>query len=139
LNCERFTITSDARSQCNSEKNVFPGEGFGFFLFNGTELPAILGSLGGSITVFYIVVVYAFAGMFRDIMVPKTSAIYVQDSPHPDNILSICQAVYIHRYRREYKKEESIYMLLVDIMRSPEKIKELALTSVKELPPLETD
>jgi hypothetical protein len=84
--------------------------------------------------VFYVVVVYAFAGIFRDLMVPKTYEIYQKDAPHPDKILSICQAVYIHRYRREYKKEESIYMLLVDIMRSPERLKELAETSIKELP-----
>jgi hypothetical protein len=63
--------------------------------------------------------------MFHSIMVPVTAKIYIEDAPFTHDILNICQAVYIYRFRRNYVQEEYVYQLLIDIMRSPEMIKEM--------------
>jgi hypothetical protein len=54
---------------------------------------------------------------------------YITDAPNTDKILNICQAIFIHRFRRQYFKEEYVFMLLVDTMRTPETIKALTGTS----------
>lgn len=66
-------------------------------------------------------------------MVPVTSEIFITDAPLTEKILNICQAIFIHRFRRQYVEEEYVYMLLIDIMRTPETIKTLATTSLKEI------
>jgi len=74
--------------------------GVGFILFNGIDLPSYLSEFGGSILLFYGGVVYVFSTLFRSIMVPLTNEIYITDAPLTEKILNICQAIFIHRFRR---------------------------------------
>ena len=71
-------------------KNIFVGSGFGFFVFAQKTLPNILADYGTSIIVFYISVVFVIATVFRSAFVPKSSEIFITDSPKPDDILKIC-------------------------------------------------
>ena len=66
-------------------------------------------------------------------MVPLTNEIFITDAPLTEKILNICQAIFIHRFRRQYVEEEYVFMLLIDIMRTPETIKVLSMTSIKEI------
>ena len=44
----------------------------------------------------------------------------------------ICQCIYIYRVQKNLKNEEELYMILIDIMRSPETLKSLTGTSLKK-------
>jgi hypothetical protein len=49
-----------------------------------------------------------------------------------EDIIMICQCVYIYRVQRDLEKEEEMFMILMDIMRSPETLKSITGTSLKK-------
>lgn len=44
----------------------------------------------------------------------------------------ICQCIYIYRVQKNLRNEEELYMILIDIMRSPETLKSITGTSLKK-------
>lgn len=76
---------------------IFPGDGFGFFIFSQKVLPSFLSAYSASILVFYITVVYVVSSMFRSAFVPMTWEIFITDAPFNEDILMICQSIHIYR------------------------------------------
>lgn len=83
---------------------IFPGEGFGFFVFSQKVLPNFLSAYSASILVFYITVVYVAASLFRSAMVPLTWTIFIYDAPFNEDILMICQSIHIYRVQQQLEK-----------------------------------
>ena len=104
----------------------------GFFVFAAKTLPNLLANYDTSILVFYISVVFVIAAVFRSIFVPKTDEIFITGAPKTDDILKICQSIHIYRVQGELEKEEELYHILIDIMRSPEMIKSVCGSSLKK-------
>jgi hypothetical protein len=73
-------------------------EGFGMIILNGSILPDSLAGLATGIVSFYVAVVYLISVQFKAIMVPITAQIFITDAPHTEDILNICQAVFIYRF-----------------------------------------
>mmetsp|Transcript_8067 Transcript_8067/g.11220 ORF Transcript_8067/g.11220 Transcript_8067/m.11220 type:complete len:134 (+) Transcript_8067:1201-1602(+) len=114
------------------DKEIFTGNGFGFFVFTSKTLPNIFADYGTSLLVFYISVVFVIAALFRSVFVPKSDEIFITDAPATEDILKICQSIHIYRVHRELQKEEELYHILIDIMRSPEMIKSVCGSSLKK-------
>ena len=112
--------------------HIFTGGGFGFFVFASSTLPNIFADYGSSIVVFYISVVFVIAALFRSTFVPKSDEIFITDAPYTEDILKICQSIHIYRVNRQLEKEEELYQILIDIMRSPEMIKSICGSSLKK-------
>lgn len=75
---------------------------------------------------------YVIASAFRSAFVPVTSQIFITDAVLTEDILMVCQCVYIYRVQRNHKNEEELYMILIDILRSPEMIKAISGPSLKK-------
>lgn len=114
-------------------KKVFAADsGFGFFVFEQKVFPAFLVDYSSNVIVFYGAVIYVIASLFRAAFVPRTWEIVIKDAPFTEDILKICQSIHVYRVQRELLKEEELYHILIDIMRSPEMIKSLCGSSLKK-------
>jgi hypothetical protein len=51
----------------------------------------------------------------------------------PDELLLLCEAIHISRLENNTKREEELYFILIDIMRSPEVLKVITGTSIKKI------
>ena len=80
---------------------------------------------------FYITIIYALAKLFRSGFVPITASIYINDAPHPDDILMLCETIVLFRLKEKLKEEEELFFLLIDIMRSPQVFKAICGDSIK--------
>ena len=48
----------------------------------------------------------------------------------PNKLLNLCEGIRIARIKKDYLKEEQLYYLLIDLMRSPEIIKNITKSSL---------
>ena len=85
------------------------------------------------IVAFYITFVYALHTVFRSGMGSTTSAIYINDAPHPDDILMLCETISLLRKKELFVEEEELFFMLIDIMRSPQLFKAICGESTKTL------
>ena len=52
--------------------------------------------------------------------------------PRPDSLLLLCEGVLISRLENNIEREEELYYILIDIIRSPEVIKMITDSSIKK-------
>ena len=60
-------------------------------------LPSFLADYGANIVLFYVSVIFVIATVFRNAFVPRVWEIYIIDAPFTEDILKICQSIYIYR------------------------------------------
>ena len=53
------------------------------------------------------------------------------DLPHPEKIVALCESIKISRYSYDFKQEEYLYTILIEIMRTPEYLKDLTRSSLE--------
>ena len=49
---------------------------------------------------------------------------------NPGKLFSVCEGIKISRIKKDFLKEEKLYYLLIDFMRSPEMFKNLTMSSL---------
>lgn len=132
----RQIYDTDARAsteEATMRSKIFAADrGFGFFVFEQKVFPSYLADYSSNVIVFYGAVIYVIASLFRGVFVPNTWEIFIKDAPFTEDILKICQSIHVYRVQRELVKEEELYQILIDIMRSPEMIKSLCGSSLKK-------
>lgn len=101
-------------------------------MFNKDVLPNFLSAYASSVLFFYVAIVYVVASTFRSALVPLTSDVFIINAPFTDTILKICQCIYIYRVQKNLENEEELYHILLEIMRSPETIKQMSGSSLKK-------
>ena len=52
--------------------------------------------------------------------------------PKPDQLLLICEGILISRIENNLEREEELYYILIDIMRSPEILKMITDSSLRK-------
>ena len=52
--------------------------------------------------------------------------------PHPEKLLNLCECVKISRYTYDFKKEEYLYNILIEIMRTPDFLKKLTQSNIEQ-------
>lgn len=100
--------------------------------FNQNVLPAFLADYASTILVFYITIVYLAFTVLRASLVPNCNDLYIEEAPYTQDLLMVCTAIFIYRFKGKLKEEEELYYMLIDIMRSPEMIKSLTGSSLKK-------
>uniref|UniRef100_A0A7S3KJ93 Piezo non-specific cation channel cap domain-containing protein n=1 Tax=Euplotes crassus TaxID=5936 RepID=A0A7S3KJ93_EUPCR len=85
-----------------------------------------------SIVTFYIVVVLGIGSVIRDVIKVGSEQIFIKDMPKPDSLMLICEGILISRLENNLEREEQLYFILIDIMRSPEIIKMITSSSLKK-------
>ena len=103
----------------------------GLIFFTWSE--KVSGSLATySVVTFYIIVVLGVGRGLRSGLEIGPESIFVKDMPKPDSLLLICEGILISRLENNLEREEQLYFVLIDIMRSPEILKMITTSSLKK-------
>lgn len=82
---------------------------------------------GYGIIAFYVVVVLTIANFLRLKTTDQMYSMIYDEMLNVDDLLTLCEGVYIARYMKEYKREETLYRILVRVFRSPEMMLKLTV------------
>lgn len=85
----------------------------------------------GSIMAFYLGTTFAVGTMLRVILVYKADRIFILDGRDPRLIRNLMDCLYRQRLEGNLKKEEELFFLLFEILRSPELYKHLTGSSLR--------
>jgi len=112
-----------------------PDEKEGIVFFTWSEQVSGGTNLAGyGVISFYIIVVLGIGKVLRGVFESPAEQIFVKDMPKPDSLILICEGVLISRLENNLRKEEQLYFILIDIMRSPEILKRITDSSLKPKP-----
>jgi piezo-type mechanosensitive ion channel component 1/2 len=84
-----------------------------------------------SILGFYFGVAVIVGQTLRKIVMFDSDRIIITEIPDPDPIRNLIKAIYMQRLEQNLKKEEELWFILVEIMRSPEMIKAICGSSLR--------
>ena len=78
---------------------------------------------GYSVLTFYISFVLLAGTYIRDFMKSEPEKIMLEEMPHPKRIVELCEGIKIARYSYDFKNEEYLYTILIELLRSPDYLK----------------
>ena len=78
---------------------------------------------GYSVLTFYVSFVLLAGTYVRDFMESEPEKIMLEEMPHPKKIVELCEGIKIARYSYDFKNEEYLYTVLIELLRSPDYLK----------------
>ena len=78
---------------------------------------------GYSVITFYITFVLLVGSYVRDFLSSDPETITLDEMPHPKKIVDLCEGIKIARYGYDFRNEEYLYTILIELMRSPDYLK----------------
>jgi hypothetical protein len=80
---------------------------------------------------FYIGIAYLVGTTLRKALMYSSSMVFVSDIPNPDAILNLIDCIYLMRLEQNLKREEELYFMLMELLRSPEMLRVITGSSLK--------
>ena len=87
---------------------------------------------GYSVLTFYITFVLLAGSYIRNFLSSEPEKIILGEMPHAQEIINLCEGVKIARYGYDFKNEEYLYTVLIELMRSPDYLKMLTSSSLQQ-------
>ena len=87
---------------------------------------------GYSVLTFYITFVLLAGTYIRNFLSSEPEKIILGEMPHAQEIINLCEGVKIARYGYDFKNEEYLYTVLIELMRSPDYLKMLTSSSLQQ-------
>ena len=87
---------------------------------------------GYSVLTFYISFVLLAGSYIREFMESEPEKIMLEEMPHPKRIVELCEGIKIARYSFDFRNEEYLYTVLIELMRSPDYLKMLTSSSLQQ-------
>ena len=78
---------------------------------------------GYSVLTFYILFILLAGSYIREFLEYEPEKITLGEMPHPKKIVNLCEGIKIARYSYDFKTEEYLYTVLIELMRSPDYLK----------------
>ena len=88
---------------------------------------------GYSIISFYVTFILVAGKYIADFLSSEPEKIMYTDLPHPELIIELCEGITISRYNNDFKEEENLYTILIELMRSPDILKKITQSSITNL------
>ena len=85
---------------------------------------------GYSVITFYITFVLLVGSYVRDYLASEPETIMLEEMPHAKKIVDLCEGIKIARYGYDFRNEEYLYTILIELMRSPDYLKILTDSSL---------
>ena len=85
---------------------------------------------GYSVITFYITFVLLVGSYVRDYLASEPETITLDEMPHAKKIVDLCEGIKIARYGYDFRNEEYLYTILIELMRSPDYLKILTDSSL---------
>jgi hypothetical protein len=67
--------------------------------------------------------------LLRGIIVIGSNRYFITEIPDSEQLLLLCECIYIYRMQSKLEKEEELYFVMMDILRSPEMVKQITGSS----------
>ena len=87
-------------------------------------------TFGYNVLTFYMAFVLLVGNYLRSIFLGSAERVIYTEMVLPNKLLNVCEGIRISRIKKDYLKEEQLYYLLIDLMRSPEMIKKITKSSL---------
>ena len=87
-------------------------------------------TFGYDVLTFYVTFVILAGKVIRAIFLGSAERIMYIQMVNPNRLFSLCEGIKISRIRNDFLQEEKLYYLLIDLMRSPEIIKNMTQSSL---------
>jgi hypothetical protein len=87
-------------------------------------------TFGYNVLTFYMAFVLLVGNYLRSIFLGSAERVIYTEMVLPHKLLNVCEGIRISRIKKDYLKEEQLYYLLIDLMRSPEIIKNITKSSL---------
>ena len=87
---------------------------------------------GYSVITFYVTFVLLVGSYVRDYLANEPETIMLEEMPHAKRIVDLCEGIKIARYGYDFRNEEYLYTILIELMRSPDYLKILTDSSLDE-------
>jgi hypothetical protein len=87
-------------------------------------------TFGMDVITFYVSFVVVVGNLLRAIFLGQSERIMYAEMVNPGKLFSVCEGIKISRIKKDFLKEEKLYYLLIDFMRSPEMFKNLTMSSL---------
>ena len=78
---------------------------------------------GYSVLTFYVSFVLLVGSYVREFMESEPEKIMLEEMPHPKKIVDLCEGVKTARYSYDFRNEEYLYTVLIELLRSPDYLK----------------
>ena len=108
----------------NSKDNI---EGITITTFIDTFSPI---TFGYNVLTFYMAFIVVGGNYIRLFFLGSAERVIYTEMVLPNKLLNLCEGIRIARIKKDYLKEEQLYYLLIDLMRSPEIIKNITKSSL---------
>ena len=86
---------------------------------------------GYSVLSFYLTFILVIGSYVADFLASEPEKIMFSDLPHPESVVELCEGIKISRFNQDFKEEEYLYTILIELMRTPHYLKELTQSSLK--------
>ena len=83
------------------------------------------------VTTFFLGITYVVGSGVRTAFLFGSFMGFIYEMSHPDALLKLVEGIYMARHEEDLVAEEEYYLILVEIMRSPEMMKALTGSSIK--------
>ena len=87
---------------------------------------------GKNILTLYFSFVLVVGTYIRNFFASRPETIMLTELSHPEEIINLCEAIQVARYRFDYVQEEKLYYYLIEIMRSPDYLRTLTQSSIEQ-------
>ena len=87
-------------------------------------------TFGYNILTFYFTFIILVGNYLRSMFLGSAERIMYTEMVLPNKLLSLCEGIRIARIKKDYLQEEQLYYVLIDLMRSPEMIKNITKSSL---------
>ena len=120
-----FTFRSKKITKSENESDIW--EGLEFHVFNDKISET---TSGYSVLTFYLTFILVAGAYVQEFLASEPEKIMFTELPHPESIVNLCEGIKISRYSYDFKKEEYLFTILIELMRSPDYLKLLTQSSI---------
>ena len=120
-------LTNEIIPNLNINNNEDKIEGIQIITFSDTFSKI---TFGYNVLTFYMAFVLLVGNYLRTIFLGSAERVIYTEMVLPNKLLNVCEGIRISRIKKDYLKEEQLYYLLIDLMRSPEIIKSITKSSL---------
>ena len=83
-----------------------------------------------SVPTFYFTIILTIANFFKSYCSGQSQRVVLSDMPEPEKLIALCEGIKVCRYTKNYEKEEKLYYILIEFLRSPEYLRYLSKSSI---------
>ena len=90
------------------------------------------GTFGYSVIGFYSAFILVIGTYVTSFFRYDSSSITIREMPHPKILIIVCEGIKVSRYLHDFKNEEYYFNCLIEILRTPEKVKQYTSSTIKQ-------